>query len=81
MVLGKPHPILGQEPFAIVEDFNGKTIDEIHAHVIAVCGRDSQLGGAADLKSLGLASFPLNLSGKIQKTDLIRPVEEYIAVY
>lgn len=79
--MGKPHPTLGQEPFAIVEDFNGKSINEIRAHVIAVCGRDSQLGGAADLTSLGFASFPINLSGKIQKTDLIRPVEEYIAVH
>lgn len=81
MVVGKPHSTLGQVPFAVAEDFNGRSVDEIRAHVIAVCGPDSQLGGAAELKSLGFASFPLNLTGKIQKTDLVRPVSEYIMVH
>lgn len=81
MVIGNPHPTLGQEPFAIVESFEGKTVDEIMAHVVTMCGKDWQLGGAVELKALGLASFPINPTGKTQKTALVRPLAEYLAVH
>jgi hypothetical protein len=46
-----------------------------------MCGPDWQLGGAVELKGLGLESFPINSTGKIMKTKLLRPVTEYIAVH
>lgn len=64
-----------------MEDFKGKTVEQIKSHVIAMCGPDWQLGGAVELKDLGFDSFPINPSGKIQKTDLLRPVTEYVAVH
>jgi len=81
VIIGTPHATLGQEPFAIVEDLKGKSIEQIKAHVITMCGRDWQLGGAAELKDLGLKSFPINPTGKIMKTELLRPVTEYVAVH
>jgi len=49
--------------------------------VITMCGPDWQLGGAVELKDLGYDSFPINSTGKIQKTELLRPVTEYVAVH
>jgi hypothetical protein len=81
VIIGTPHATLGQEPFGIVEDLKGKSIEQIKAHVITMCGPDWQLGGAVELKGLGLESFPINSTGKIMKTKLLRPVTEYIAVH
>jgi len=64
-----------------VEDLKGKSIQEIKSHVITMCGPDWQLGGAVELKDLGYDSFPINSTGKIQKTELLRPVTEYVAVH
>jgi hypothetical protein len=64
-----------------VKDFGGKTVEEIKAHVVDMCGHDWQLGGAVELKALGLASFPINPTGKTQKLALVRPLAEYLAVH
>jgi hypothetical protein len=64
-----------------VEDFKGKTIDSIKEHVIATCGVDWQLGGVIGLKDLGLASFPINATGKTQKTALVSPLAQYLALH
>ncbi|KAG9957812.1 acetyl-CoA synthetase-like protein, partial [Aureobasidium melanogenum] len=70
-VVGRPHPTLGQEPFAILQSFNGKSESDLSAHVIAMYGPDWVLGGAIQLKTLGLETFPTNATGKIQKLDLL----------
>lgn len=64
-----------------MEDLKGKTLEQVKAYVIAMCGPDWQLGGAVELKALGFDSFPINSTGKIQKTELLRPVTEYVAVH
>ena len=69
--MGRPHPTLGQEPFAILQSFNGKSESDLSAHVIAMYGPDWVLGGAIQLKTLGLETFPTNATGKIQKLDLL----------
>lgn len=79
VVIGKSHPTLGQEPFAIAQNFNGKKAEDLAAHVIDMFGPDWKLGGAVELEALGLGSFPLNPSGKIQKSDLAIPFAEYLA--
>ncbi|KAG9868714.1 acetyl-CoA synthetase-like protein, partial [Aureobasidium melanogenum] len=43
-VVGRPHPTLGQEPFAILQSFNGKSESDLSAHVIAMYGPDWVLG-------------------------------------
>lgn len=78
--MGRPHPTLGQEPFAILRSFNGKSESDLKAHVIATYGPDWVLGGAIELKTLGLESFPLNLTGKVQKLDLLAALAESPAV-
>lgn len=70
-MVGRPHPTLGQEPFAILQSFNGKSEADLSAHVVAMYGPDWVLGGAIELKELGLETFPLNPTGKIQKLDLL----------
>ncbi|KAG9594574.1 acetyl-CoA synthetase-like protein, partial [Aureobasidium melanogenum] len=70
-VVGRPHPTLGQEPFAILRSFNEKSKSDLSAHVIAMHGPDWVLGGAIELKTLGLETFPTNATGKIQKLDLL----------
>ncbi|KAH0334540.1 acetyl-CoA synthetase-like protein, partial [Aureobasidium melanogenum] len=79
-VVGRPHPSLGQEPFAILRSFNGKSESDLKAHVIATYGPDWVLGGAIELKTLGLESFPLNLTGKVQKLDMLAALAESPAV-
>ncbi|KAK6000887.1 hypothetical protein QM012_002970 [Aureobasidium pullulans] len=79
-VVGRPHPTLGQEPFAILQSFNGKSEADLSAHVIATYGPDWVLGGAIELKALGLDTFPLNPTGKIQKLDLLEALAKSSAV-
>lgn len=69
--MGRPHPTLGQEPFAILRSFNGKSESDLTAHVIATYGPDWVLGGAIELKKLGLETFALNPTGKVQKLNLL----------
>lgn len=72
------HPELGQEPYAVLSDFNGKTVDELKAHLIEQLGQAYVLGGAVDLKTLGISQMPLNPTGKVQKLELQGPLESWL---
>jgi 4-coumarate--CoA ligase len=78
VVVGKSHPTLGQEPVAILESFNGKSADDLAGRVIETFGTDWKLGGAIEMNALGLKSFPLNATGKIQKSEITPLVDEYM---
>ena len=75
-VVAVAHAELGQEPYAVVSDLNGKTVDQVSAHVLEMFGRDYALAGVAQLSALGLESFPLNASGKIVKYEVEGRVNE-----
>ena len=47
--------------------------------MIEICGPDWALGGAIEMRALGLTSFPLNATGKIQKSEITPLVEEYMS--
>lgn len=46
--------------------------------MIEMFGPDWQLGGVIEMKALGLESFPLNATGKIQKSEITPLVDEYL---
>lgn len=79
VVIGIPHPVLGQEPFAISKSFNGRSAEDLESHVDETFGSESRLGGAVELKDLGLESFPVNVAGKIHRLDLEASVARYLA--
>lgn len=79
VVIGIPHLVLGQEPFAIVRNFNGRTTKDLEAHVEETFVSDSRLGGAVQLIDLGLESFPVNVAGKIHRLNLESSVAEHLA--
>ncbi|EMC98070.1 hypothetical protein BAUCODRAFT_42909, partial [Baudoinia panamericana UAMH 10762] len=78
-VVAVPSPTLGAEPFAVLEKTGGWTADEIKHHVLELFNKDYALRDAASLEQLGLTGFPLNASGKIQKLDLLKHVEGWMA--
>ena len=63
-VLGLTHETLGQEPFAIAKNLNGKTKEEITEHVLEMFGKDYALGGIATLSELEMVGFPVNATGR-----------------
>ena len=77
-VIGVPSPTFGQEPFAVLQTFNGKSEAEVKQCVIDIFGKDYQLAGAVSLEQLGLAAFTLNATGKVMKIDLQKIVGEYL---
>lgn len=77
VVVGVPHPTLGQEAIAILASFNGRSAEDIAGRVIEMFGPDWQLGGVIEMKALGLQSFPLNATSKVQKSELAPLVDEY----
>jgi len=77
-VLAIPHETLGQEPFAVVRDLNGRTKADAYQQVLDLFGKDYALGGVATLEELGLTDFPLNATGKIMKLELVEPVTNYL---
>lgn len=77
-VLATTHEILGHEPFAILDAFNGKTEDELKNRVVEVFGKDYALAGAVELKDLGLNEMPLNESNKVNKIALWQPLSAYL---
>ena len=72
-------PGVGQEPFAIFAEYKDKSAEEIKQYVIDLFGKDYQLAGAASLQQLGLDTFPLNPTGKVQKIDLEAAYKRYQA--
>ena len=67
---------LGQEPFAVLDAFKGKSKDEIKKRVFDAFGKDYALADVASLEELGLTAFPMNATGKIMKIDLVKVLEE-----
>jgi hypothetical protein len=78
VVVPAPHHVLGAEPFAVLNSYNGKTKAQIKDHVRAVFGRDYALGGLASLKQLGLVEFPLNPTRKIIKSEVQTAVVKHL---
>jgi hypothetical protein len=78
VVVGKSHPTLGQEAIAILQSFNGKSEEDLAGRVVEIFGPDWALGGAIELKALGLKTFPLNATGKVQKSEITPLVDEYM---
>lgn len=77
-VLAYPHSTLGQEPLVVVQDLNGKTEDEIREEVVRMFGKDYAVGPVLTLKQLGLTAFPLNLTGKIMKSELLTCAQQLL---
>lgn len=69
------HPVLGEEPVAVVQDLNGHSRDEAMDAIVDRLGPESELGGVATLGKLGLEDFPLNSTGKIMKRYLAPEIE------
>ncbi|KAK5681851.1 hypothetical protein LTS10_006384 [Elasticomyces elasticus] len=77
-VIAIPSPTLGQEPFAVLQSFNGRSEAEIKQCIIDVFGKDYQLAGAASLEQLGLDAFPLTATSKVVKFELQKAVQVYL---
>jgi len=77
-IMAIPHPELGQEAYAVLSDFNGKTVDELKTQVVEQLGQAYVLAGAVDLKTLGIEHMPLNPTGKVQKLELQGPLEAWL---
>ncbi|ERF68107.1 hypothetical protein EPUS_06918 [Endocarpon pusillum Z07020] len=78
IVVPAPHHVLGAEPFAVLDSYNGKTEAQIKDHVRAALGRDYALGGLASLKQLGFAEFPVNLTHKVIKSEVQTAVVKHL---
>lgn len=76
-VIGVPHETLGQEPFAVVKDLNGRSKEQVIDFVFVTFGKDSPLRGIATLSDLGFSHWPLGSTGKILKRELILAVASY----
>ncbi|KAK5719564.1 hypothetical protein LTR17_015350 [Elasticomyces elasticus] len=77
-VIAIPSSTLGQEPFAVLQSFNGRSEAEIKQCIIDVFGKDYQLAGAVSLKQLGLDAFPLTTTSKVIKFELQKAVQVYL---
>ena len=77
-VVAVPHPALGHEPFAVLENLNGKSEEEIKEHVLHEFGENYVLRGAVSLKQIGLYKFPINATHKIIKFEVRTAVLEHI---
>ncbi|KAK1089604.1 hypothetical protein LTR48_000364 [Friedmanniomyces endolithicus] len=79
-VVAVASPIIGQGPFAVVADFNGKDDRQIRKCVLDLFGKDYHLAGVASLQQLGLDAFPLNTTGKVQKLEFQTFVDRYLTI-
>lgn len=73
-----PDPVLGHEPFAVLDDLRGSPPEGIRKHVISVLGEEYSLRGLASLKETGLHKFPVNATHKVMKLDVQEAVLNYI---
>ncbi|KAF2691139.1 putative amp dependent CoA ligase [Lentithecium fluviatile CBS 122367] len=78
VVVAAPHPVIGAEPFAVVDSFANASAEQIKEHIRAVLGRDYALGGVACLKQLGLVEFPVNATHKIIKSEVQEAVLKHL---
>lgn len=74
-----PHKILGQEPFAVVKEYQSG-VDEasIKKLIVDKFGHEYALGGVFTLSQLGMSAWPLNPSGKVMKIELREAVMEEV---
>ncbi|KAK5675715.1 hypothetical protein LTR17_027763, partial [Elasticomyces elasticus] len=77
-VIAMPSPTLGQEPFAVLQTYNGKSEAEIKQYIADVFGKDYQLAGVASLEQLGLDAFPMTATSKVIKFELQKVVQAYL---
>lgn len=83
-ILGLPHPVLGQEPFAVVESLTSAdgtlkySKDEVKQRIVDIFGSEYALGGIATLDDLGMVDFPINATQKIVKRELEAPVAGWV---
>ncbi|KAI0841397.1 acetyl-CoA synthetase-like protein [Hypoxylon sp. FL0890] len=78
-IVAVPNPLLGHEPFAVVENFNGFTQEEITRHVTHMFGEEYRLGGVISLEQIALSKFPVNATHKVMKLDVQKAVLAYIS--
>lgn len=78
MVVSIPHHVLGEEPYAVVADFKGRSQQEVCQRVREVFGSGSALGGVVSLKQLGWTAFPMNATRKIVKGDVKAAARSYV---
>lgn len=73
------HPILGQEPFAVVEGYDqGVDSSTLERLIIDRFGHEYALGGVLTLSQLGLSTWPLNATGKVMKIEVKAAVASYL---
>lgn len=70
-VVGVPHPVLGQAPYAVVKHLGPSTKDAVRKHILDIFGPDYALGDVLTLEELGMEDFPTNATGKILKRELL----------
>lgn len=75
-----PHPVLGAEPFAVIDSFANFDAYQVKQHVRETLGKDYALGDAVCLKQLNLAEFPVNGTHKIIKTEVRNAVLKYLGL-
>lgn len=80
-VIGIADEKSGEVPIAIVEYANdaAKVNElEIYRHVLTKLGVESTPVRAIPLQALGLKQWPMTLSRKVQKRNLVEPVQRYV---
>lgn len=77
-VVAVPHPTLGHEPIAVLDDMNEKSEDQIRDHVTGLLGPEYALGRVLSLHQIGLSKFPVNTTHKVVRFDVQRAVIEYL---
>lgn len=74
-----PHPELGQEPFAIIEEYkDGIDKVELENVVVEKFGQEYALGGVCTLDELGFSTWPLNATAKVVKMELREAVLDFL---
>lgn len=76
-LIGWPHAEMGEAPLIIVENLNGKMVEEVKEEVLKKFGREYALEYVVTFEQLGMQKWSINATGKILKTELRSKVEEF----
>lgn len=77
-VVAVPSPTLGNQPFAVVNNLNGRLSDQINTEVKWLLGEDYGLAGVVTLEQIGLDAFPVNATHKIVKFEVQKAVLRFL---
>ncbi|KAI4598811.1 putative NRPS-like protein biosynthetic cluster [Pestalotiopsis sp. 9143b] len=77
-VVAVPSPTLGTQPFAVVNNLNGRLSDQINTEVKWLLGEDYGLAGVVTLEQIGLDAFPVNATHKIVKFEVQKAVLRFL---